>query len=106
MTGRPGFYTVADDAVWVDAAEVAIGSAQPEPVAWVCTSVDPMPRELRDWAWLIWQCAIDGGTVDDIVAALAADRPLPERGAADVAEFLARLEDLGLLVRRPEGGRS
>lgn len=103
MTGRPGVYSVAEDAVWVDAAEVAIGSAPPDPVAWVCTSADPMPRELRDWAWLIWQCAIDGGTVDDIVASLVADHPLPDGGAAEVAEFLSQLEDLGLLVRRPEG---
>lgn len=93
-------YRVSDDLCWVDASELAdpVGVGADDPIAWLCTTADPTPHELRDWAWLIWQYAVDGGTAAQIEAALTADHPLPNDGTVEVADFLSQLADRGFLV--------
>lgn len=86
----------APDVVWIDASSMP-GISTTEAI-WASRASDARPIELSGWAWLIWRQVIQGGTADEISAAVSATRALPVDGSVDVPGFLAQLEKQGFLI--------
>jgi hypothetical protein len=90
-------------ATYAAAADVAsiLGDEETDDVGvvYVARMPDGPPVVLRDSGALIWEVAVGGGTMDEIVSGVAARTGLPaEAIQADVREFVRELSRLGLLV--------
>jgi hypothetical protein len=94
------------DATYTAAADVAslLGDEETDDVGvvYVARLPDGPPVVLRDSGAMIWEVAVGGGTMDEIVSGVAARTGLPVQTIeSDVREFVRELSRLGLLV---EGG--
>jgi hypothetical protein len=83
-----------DRVAWLDLAD------RGEDALYVSTLPDGPPMVLRSTAALIFLVAVEGGTVDEVVARVAAEADQPADAIRDdVVTFLDELVRLGLISR-------